>query len=46
MKMNPCLFLQLSLHRLRNLGKIPFKIIEVQSVEYLEEDDIIRFEDD
>lgn len=33
-------------HRLENPGKIPLVIIEVQSGEYLGEDDIIRFEDD
>ena len=33
-------------HRLSNPGKIPLKIIEVQSGSYLEEDDIERFEDD
>ena len=32
-------------HRLENPGKIPLKIIEVQSGSYLEEDDIERFED-
>lgn len=33
-------------HRLENPGKIPLVIIEVQSGEYLGEDDIIRFQDD
>jgi mannose-1-phosphate guanylyltransferase/mannose-6-phosphate isomerase len=33
-------------HRLRNPGVIPLEVIEVQLGEYLEEDDIIRFEDD
>jgi len=33
-------------HRLKNPGKIPLEVIEVQIGEYLEEDDIIRFEDD
>ena len=33
-------------HRLSNPGKIPLKIIEVQSGSYLEEDDIERFEYD
>ena len=33
-------------HRLENPGKIPLQIIEVQNGEYLEEDDIVRFEDD
>jgi mannose-1-phosphate guanylyltransferase/mannose-6-phosphate isomerase len=32
-------------HRLENPGKIPLEIIEVQSGAYLEEDDIVRFED-
>ncbi len=32
-------------HRLTNPGTIPLEIIEVQSGSYLEEDDIIRFED-
>ena len=33
-------------HRLENPGKVPLQIIEVQNGEYLEEDDIIRFDDD
>jgi len=33
-------------HRLENAGKIPVQIIEVQNGEYLEEDDIVRFDDD
>lgn len=33
-------------HRLENPGVIPLEIIEVQCGEYLEEDDIVRFEDD
>src|SRR5258708_31230768 len=32
-------------HRLANPGKIPLKLIEVQSGAYLGEDDIVRFED-
>lgn len=32
-------------HRLENPGKIPLQIIEVQNGEYVEEDDIIRFDD-
>lgn len=32
-------------HRLINLGKIPLELIEIQVGEYVEEDDIIRFED-
>ena len=34
-----------SKHRLSNPGKIPLKLIEVQSGEYVGEDDIKRFED-
>lgn len=34
-----------SKHRLENPGKIPLEVIEVQSGIYLEEDDIVRFED-
>ena len=33
-------------HRLENPGKVPLQIIEVQNGEYLEEDDIVRFDDD
>ena len=33
-------------HRLENHGKIPLEVIEIQVGEYLEEDDIIRFDDD
>jgi mannose-1-phosphate guanylyltransferase/mannose-6-phosphate isomerase len=33
-------------HRLANPGKIPLKVIEVQSGSYLGEDDIVRFDDD
>ncbi|MBC3864176.1 mannose-1-phosphate guanylyltransferase/mannose-6-phosphate isomerase [Undibacterium jejuense] len=32
-------------HRLKNPGAIPLEIIEVQSGSYLNEDDIVRFED-
>ena len=32
-------------HRLENPGKFPLNIIEVQSGAYLEEDDIVRFDD-
>ncbi|MGV6816308.1 MAG: mannose-1-phosphate guanylyltransferase/mannose-6-phosphate isomerase [Thiotrichales bacterium] len=35
-----------SVHRLRNHGKIPLEIIEVQSGSYLGEDDIVRLSDD
>ncbi len=34
-----------AVHRLENAGKIPVEIIEVQSGEYLDEDDIERFSD-
>lgn len=34
-----------SVHRLRNPGRVPLEIIEVQSGSYLEEDDIIRYQD-
>ena len=33
-------------HRIENPGKVPLIVIEVQNGEYLEEDDIIRFQDD
>ncbi len=33
-------------HRLENPGKIPLVIIEVQSGEYLGEDDIVRIDDE
>ncbi|MBP2641434.1 MAG: algA [Firmicutes bacterium] len=32
-------------HRLENPGKMPLEIIEIQNGDYLEEDDIVRFED-
>ena len=35
-----------TMHRLENPGKIPLTIIEVQNGEYLEEDDIERFDDE
>lgn len=34
-----------STHRLRNPGKLPLELIEVQSGSYLGEDDIVRFDD-
>ncbi|MCK4635481.1 MAG: mannose-1-phosphate guanylyltransferase/mannose-6-phosphate isomerase [Candidatus Moranbacteria bacterium] len=37
---------KLTRHRLANPGKIDLEIIEVQSGSYLEEDDIIRFDDE
>lgn len=33
-------------HRLENPGKMPLEIIEVQMGQYLEEDDIVRFDDE
>lgn len=33
-------------HRLENPGNVPLEIIEVQMGEYLEEDDIVRFDDE
>jgi mannose-6-phosphate isomerase-like protein (cupin superfamily) len=33
-------------HRLENPGQEPVKIIEVQAGVYLEEDDIVRLDDD
>jgi mannose-1-phosphate guanylyltransferase/mannose-6-phosphate isomerase len=32
-------------HRLENPGLIPLRIVEIQSGEYLGEDDIMRFDD-
>ena len=32
-------------HRLENPGKVPLRVIEVQSGDYLGEDDIVRFDD-
>jgi len=32
-------------HRLENPGRVPLEIIEVQNGKYLEEDDIVRFDD-
>ncbi|MCL2935596.1 MAG: phosphomannose isomerase type II C-terminal cupin domain [Trichodesmium sp. St16_bin2-tuft] len=37
---------QCTSHRLENPGFIPLVLIEVQSGEYLGEDDIVRFQDD
>jgi mannose-1-phosphate guanylyltransferase/mannose-6-phosphate isomerase len=37
---------QKNIHRIENIGEVTLEIIEVQIGEYLEEDDIIRFEDD
>lgn len=33
------------MHRIENPGRVPLELIEVQSGTYLEEDDIVRFED-
>ena len=38
-------FLDIENDDLTNIGKIPLELIEVQTGSYLEEDDIIRFED-
>ncbi len=35
-----------TVHRLENPGKLPLRMIEVQSGEYVGEDDIVRIEDD
>jgi len=32
-------------HRLENKGEVPLSIVEIQRGDYLEEDDIIRFDD-
>ena len=32
-------------HRLENTGESPLRVIEVQSGDYLGEDDIVRFDD-
>jgi len=34
-----------TLHRLENPGRVPLEVIEVQNGEYVEEDDIIRYDD-
>ena len=34
-----------TVHRLKNPGRVPLVIIEIQSGSYLGEDDIVRFED-
>jgi len=34
------------IHRISNPGKVPVEIVEIQVGEYLEEDDIVRLEDD
>jgi mannose-6-phosphate isomerase len=41
-----CFIEACEVHRLSNEGKIPLIIIEVQTGEYLGEDDIIRYQDD
>lgn len=44
---NESIYLPLGcIHRLANPGRIPVEIIEVQTGAYLEEDDIVRIEDD
>lgn len=43
---NESVFIPMSTkHRLKNPGRIPLEIIEVQNGKYLEEDDIVRFDD-
>lgn len=43
---NQSVFIPLGVvHRLENPGKVPLELIEVQSGAYLDEDDIIRYED-
>ena len=34
-----------AVHRLENKGKLPMRLIEVQTGPYLGEDDIVRYED-
>lgn len=47
MSENQSIYLPLgAIHRLENPGKIPLRLIEVQSGSYLGEDDIVRLEDD
>ena len=47
LKKNQSTFIPLgSKHRLTNPGKLPLVLIEVQSGDYLGEDDIVRFQDD
>ena len=44
---NESIFIPLSTkHRLENPGRLPLEIIEVQNGKYLEEDDIVRFDDE
>ena len=46
LKVNESIFVPLGAkHRLSNPGKTPLILIEVQSGEYLGEDDIVRFDD-
>lgn len=43
---NESVFIPMSTkHRLENPGRLPLEIIEVQNGKYLEEDDIVRFDD-
>ena len=37
---------QKAIHRIENREKTPLEIIEIQTGDYLDEDDIIRLEDD
>jgi mannose-1-phosphate guanylyltransferase/mannose-1-phosphate guanylyltransferase/mannose-6-phosphate isomerase len=46
LKVNESTFIPLGVtHSLENPGKVPLRLIEVQSGDYLGEDDIVRFED-
>ncbi len=45
--LNESIFIPISTkHRLENPGIVSLQVIEVQNGEYLEEDDMVRFEDD
>jgi len=35
-----------TMHRLENHGRVPLQLIEVQNGDYIEEDDIVRFDDE
>lgn len=44
---NESTFIPISVkHRLENPGRVPLQIIEVQNGDYVEEDDIERFDDE
>ena len=47
LKINESTFVPVNtVHRFMNSGKTPLIVIEIQTGEYLGEDDIVRFEDD